>query len=71
MPHPSRVREIGRLASQHLSVVLVERAAHAVNFNHPEELAQVIRAWLDGALLTDHARLPAGVRMVHLHPDAV
>ena len=71
MPHPSRVREIGRLASQHLSVVLVERAAHAVNFNHPEELAQVIKAWLDGALLTDHARLPAGVRMVHLHPDAV
>ncbi|TCC63336.1 alpha/beta hydrolase [Kribbella pittospori] len=71
MPPPSRVREVGRLAAQHLSVVLVDRAAHAVNFNHPEELAQVIEAWLDGGLLAGSARLPTGVRLVHVHPDAV
>lgn len=71
MPPPSRVHEVGRLASQHLSVVLVEGAAHAVNFNHPEELAEVIEAWLDGALLARNTRLPAGVRVIHGRPDLV
>lgn len=71
MPPSSRVHEVGRLASQHLSVVLVEGAAHAVNFNHPEELAEVIRAWLDGALLADSTRLPTGVRVIHVHQDAI
>ena len=66
MPSPSRVREVGRLAPQHLAVALVERAAHAVNFSHPLELAWAIESWLDGALLADGARLPAGVRVVHL-----
>ena len=37
-----------------------------MNFSHPVELAGVIGAWLDGALLGDDARLPDGVRVVHL-----
>ncbi|MEU4288619.1 alpha/beta hydrolase [Kribbella sp. NPDC026596] len=71
MPSPSRVDEVVRLASGHLSVALVERAAHAVNFSHPEELAKVVEAWLDGALLAGGAQLPAGVRVVHLPGDTV
>ena len=71
MPSPSRVDEVVRLASGHLSVALVERAAHAVNFSHPEELAKVVEAWLDGALLAGGAQLPAGVRVVHLPGDSV
>ena len=31
----------------------------------PRELARAIESWLDGALLADGARLPAGVRIVH------
>ena len=50
MPSPSRVREVARLAPAHLSVALVEDAAHAVNFSHPDELAGVIGAWLGGEL---------------------
>ena len=65
MPAPSRVREVARLAPEHVAVALVEEAAHAVNFSHPLELAQAIGAWLDGALLPDGSRLPAGVRVVH------
>jgi hypothetical protein len=65
MPTPSRVREVARLAPENVTVALVEQAAHAVNFSHPDELAQAIEAWLDGALGADRARLPAGVRMVH------
>jgi pimeloyl-ACP methyl ester carboxylesterase len=71
MPSPYRVREVGRLAPQHLAVAVVERAAHAVNFSHPLELAWAIEAWHDGALLADGARLPPGVRVVHLRSDAV
>jgi pimeloyl-ACP methyl ester carboxylesterase len=63
MPSPARVREVARLAPEHLAVALVDKAAHAVNFSHPEELARTIDLWLDGAL-DDTSRLPAGVRLV-------
>jgi pimeloyl-ACP methyl ester carboxylesterase len=71
MPSPSRVREVARLAPEHVTVALVEKAAHAVNFSHPEELAQAIEAWLDGALDAGGARLPVGVRIVHTPRDPV
>ena len=46
MPSPSRVREVVRLAPQHVSVALVEQAAHAVNFSHPRALAgRSSRGW--------------------------
>ena len=63
MPPPARVREVARLAPAHLTVALVEEAAHAVNFSHPHELAGLITAWLhDG--LADASGLPGGVRVV-------
>ena len=71
MPSPSRVREVARLAPEHVTVALVEQAAHAVNFSHPEALAQAIEAWLDGALDAGGARLPVGVRIVHTPRDPV
>ncbi len=46
MPPADRVRDVGGRA--HVSVVVIERAAHAINFSHPRELAQVIDDWLDG-----------------------
>jgi pimeloyl-ACP methyl ester carboxylesterase len=63
MPPPDRIREIARLAPQHLTVALVDEAAHAVNFSHPRELAGVTAAWLDEAI-ADGTRLPRGVRVV-------
>lgn len=63
MPSPARVSEVARLAPEHLTVALVAKAAHAVNFSHPEELAGVIEVWLDNAVL-EATRLPAGVRLV-------
>ena len=63
MPTPSRVREVARLAPEHVTVALVEQAAHAVNFSHPEALAQAIEAWLDGAL--GRRRRPTPCRGAH------
>jgi pimeloyl-ACP methyl ester carboxylesterase len=71
MPPPSRVRDVGRLAPHDLAVAVVDRAAHAVNFSHPKQLAQTIESWLDGSLLPDGARLPAGVRVIPLRRDAL
>ena len=63
MPSPDRVREVARAAPAHLTVALVEKAAHAMNFSHPEELAGLIAAWLE-APLVDGTNLPCGVRLV-------
>ncbi|MGA5299998.1 alpha/beta fold hydrolase [Nucisporomicrobium flavum] len=53
MPPPWRVREVGRLAPPHLTIVHLEGAAHAMNFSHPGELARVIGVWLDRRATTD------------------
>jgi len=46
MPPADRVRDVGGQA--HVSVVVIESAAHAINFSHPHQLARVINDWLDG-----------------------
>jgi pimeloyl-ACP methyl ester carboxylesterase len=60
MASPARVREVARLSPEHLTVTLIGKAAHAVNFSHPEELADTIELWLDNAL-ANGAGLPDGV----------
>jgi pimeloyl-ACP methyl ester carboxylesterase len=62
MAKPSRVREVARLSPEHLSVALIEKAAHALNFSHPEELAGTIELWLEDRL--DEVTVPDGVRLV-------
>ena len=69
MASPARVREVARLSPEHLTVALIEKAAHAVNFSHPEELAGVIELWLEDALV-EGARLPDGVRLFVPHGGA-
>jgi pimeloyl-ACP methyl ester carboxylesterase len=64
MPAPERVREVVRLAPEQVTVVLVDEAAHAVNFSHPTELAGTVAAWLDDAVATGGAPLPPGVRVL-------
>jgi pimeloyl-ACP methyl ester carboxylesterase len=62
MPGPDRVREVGRLAPAHVTITQVDRAAHALNFSHPVELAQLIEGWLDGRV--DDAHLPPGTQLI-------
>ncbi|WP_243060067.1 alpha/beta fold hydrolase [Nocardioides sp. SR21] len=47
IPTPERVREVAAMSPVHLSVAVIDAAAHAVNFSHPDELAAVVGAWLD------------------------
>src|SRR3954468_14743916 len=63
MPPPDRIREVARLAPEHLTVAIVHEGASVVNFSHPEELAGVIGACLADPI-GDGAHLPGGVRLV-------
>ena len=63
MALPARIREVARLSPEHLTVALIGRGAHALNFSHPEELSGAIELWLDDDL-DEKARLPEGVRVV-------
>ena len=47
LPGSHRVNEIASQTDSHVLVVLLEGAAHAINFSHPDELAHVIRLFMD------------------------
>ena len=66
MPPPWRVREIGRLAPRHLTIAVIEGAAHAMNFSHPGELAHVIDSWLDGREIADDPDEPGVARVLEV-----
>lgn len=66
MPKPHRVREVASLAPDHVTVVLVEGAAHALNFSHPGELAHAVGQWLDGEEITDDPNEPGATRVLPL-----
>ena len=46
MPNPARVQEIAGQADSHVLLVVLEGAAHAINFSHAEELAHIIRLFM-------------------------
>jgi pimeloyl-ACP methyl ester carboxylesterase len=66
MPAPPRVREVGTSAPDHVTVVLIEGAAHAINFSHPGELAHVITSWLDDKEIVDDPDQPGLTRVLRL-----
>jgi pimeloyl-ACP methyl ester carboxylesterase len=69
MPPPTRVREVSRLAGDHITIALIEGAAHAINFSHPGELAHVIGSWLDGVEIVDDPNSPGLTRVLQLPRD--
>lgn len=71
MPPQPQVLELGRLAPQHLTIVLIEGAAHAMNFSHPGELTHVIGSWLDGREIKDDPESPGIAQVLQIpHRDA-
>jgi pimeloyl-ACP methyl ester carboxylesterase len=47
----------------HVTAVVIEGAAHAINFSHPEQLAHVIREWLDGRPITADQAAKGAIRV--------
>ena len=63
MPGPARVVQVARMAPEHVTVVVIHGAAHAINFSHPGELASVVSAWLDGRDIVDDPDQPGDARV--------
>ena len=69
MPGPARVLEVARMAPERVSVVLIHGAAHAINFSHPGELANVVSAWLEGREIVDDPDQPGDARVFEVPRD--
>lgn len=67
MPPPHRVREIARMTDNHVLLVGIRGAAHAINFSHPGELAHVIRQFMADEPITDDPDSPGHARVVEIH----
>jgi pimeloyl-ACP methyl ester carboxylesterase len=47
----------------HVTGVTIHGAAHAINFSHPEQLANVVRSWMADRPIVDDPAAPGRVRV--------
>ena len=57
-------------ARGNVGVVWLEGPAHAINYSHPEELAQVIRMYMRDSTMADPAELPPDADVL-VHPQPI
>lgn len=69
LPGPARIKEVASQDENHVLVVVLEGAAHAINFSHPQELAHIIRLFMDDRPI---AGLPGSLdtRVFEIHRGA-
>ncbi|GAA1913065.1 alpha/beta fold hydrolase [Microbacterium aoyamense] len=70
LPHAHRIDEIASRTDNHVLVVLLEGAAHAINFSHPEQLAHVIRLFMDDRPIGNDPDWPEHMRVYEVHRGA-
>ncbi len=66
LPGPARIKEVAAQDENHVLIVVLEGAAHAINFSHPMELAHVIRLFMDDRPIVDIPGSP-GARVYEIH----
>jgi pimeloyl-ACP methyl ester carboxylesterase len=67
MPLPPRLREVAGQTESHALLVVIEGAAHAINFSHPGELANVIRLFMADREIVDDPGSPGETHVYELH----
>ncbi|WP_439592598.1 alpha/beta fold hydrolase [Microbacterium sp.] len=67
LPHAHRIDEIAGQTDSHVLVVLLEGAAHAINFSHPDQLAHVIRLFMDDVAIANDPDWPEHLRVYEVH----
>lgn len=60
----ARVKEVSA-SLPHVTALSIDGAAHAINFSHPGQLANVVSAFLEGRPIVDDPGQPGRVRMIH------
>lgn len=67
MPDAERVHEVVAHVDTDVTVVVIEGAAHAINFSHPGELAHVIRQFMADEPITDDPGSPGAAHVIEVH----
>ena len=67
MPGPERVREVAQKTDNHVLAVVIEGAAHAINFSNPGELANVIRLFMADRPIVDDPDSPGDSHSYEIH----
>lgn len=67
MPSPERIQEIARQNDNHVLLVVLDGAAHAINYSHPGELANVIRQFMADEPIVDDPASPGDARVYEVH----
>ena len=67
MPSSDRVREVASRTDNHVLVVIIEGAAHAINFSNPGELAHVIRQFMADQPIVDDPEEPGHSEFYEIH----
>ena len=67
LPGSHRVNEIASQTDSHVLVVLLEGAAHAINFSHPDQLAHIIRLLMDDQPIVSDPSWPGDARVFEVH----
>lgn len=67
MPHPARVKEVAGQTDNHVLLVIIEGAAHAINFSHSGELAHLIRLFMADRPIVDDPASPGHSRVYEIH----
>ncbi len=71
MPGPARVKEVAGRTDNHVLLVMIEGAAHAINFSHPGELAHLIRLFMADQPIVDDPDAPGHSRSFEIHRGAL
>ena len=67
MPRPTRVREVASQTGEDVSVVIIEGAAHAINFSHSGELSNVILQFMADEPIVDDPNSPGRAFVAEIH----
>ena len=67
MPGPDRIKEVAGQTDNHVLLVVIEGAAHAINFSHPGELAHIIRLFMADKPIVDDPNSPGHSRAYEIH----
>jgi pimeloyl-ACP methyl ester carboxylesterase len=67
MPSPSRIQEVASRSANSVVVAIIEGAAHAINFSHPGELANVIRLFMADKPIVDDPDSPGHAAAFEIH----
>ena len=67
MPGPARIEEVAKQVEHRVVFVAIDGAAHAINFSHPGELANVIRQFMADKPIVDDPNSPGNARAYEIH----